>query len=99
MLKEEFYVALRLVALMQNNQPANANSIMTNLEVPLPRFDTFMPSLPRGNSESQKPSAPMGMNGPAPGGINVDELPGLDDLDFSKPAGPMLMAPETRAQS
>jgi len=39
MVKEEFYVALRLVALMQNNEPANANSIMTNLAVPLPRFE------------------------------------------------------------
>jgi len=41
LLKEEFYVALRLVALIQNNLPANANSIMTNLEAPLPRFDDY----------------------------------------------------------
>ena len=41
MLKEEFYVALRLIALIQNNEPANANSIMTNIEVPLPHFEIF----------------------------------------------------------
>ena len=35
---------------MQNNLPANANSIMTNLEAPLPRFDDFKPKLPSAPS-------------------------------------------------
>ena len=39
LLKEEFYIALRLVAYMQNDIPANANSIKLNIEAPLPRFD------------------------------------------------------------
>ena len=39
--REEFYVALRLVAYLQNNMPANENSILTNLVAPLPRFDDF----------------------------------------------------------
>ena len=46
LLKEEFYCALRLVAYMQNNLPANENSIRTNLTPPLPRFDDYKPSTP-----------------------------------------------------
>ena len=46
LLKEEFYCALRLVAYMQNNLPANENSIRTNLTPPLPRFDDYKSSTP-----------------------------------------------------
>ena len=65
---------------------------MKNLEVPLPRFDDFKPSLASGISVQQQPSMSAGMQGPVPGGINVDGLPSLDDLDFSKPQ-PMLPSP------
>ena len=41
LVREEFYVALRLVAYMQNNMPANENSIQMNLVAPLPRFDDY----------------------------------------------------------
>lgn len=41
LVREEFYIALRLVAYMQNNMPANENSIKMNLVAPLPRFDDF----------------------------------------------------------
>jgi len=35
------------------------------------------------------------MGAPAPGGINVDSLPGLDDLDFANPTSqPALQAPQ-----
>jgi hypothetical protein len=39
LVREEFYVALRLVALMQNDIPANENTINLNVEAPLPRFE------------------------------------------------------------
>ena len=41
LVRDEFYVALRLVAYIQNNMPANENSIRMNLVPPLPRFDDF----------------------------------------------------------
>ena len=89
LVKEEFYIALRLVAYMQNNIPANENSIKLNVDAPLPRF----------NDKTQGPTTPGARSAPAPGfgfgapaasskahpGINADALPNLDDLDFSAP--------------
>ena len=46
LVREEFYVALRLVALLQSSQPANANSIINNVPAPLPRFDDYIPATP-----------------------------------------------------
>jgi epidermal growth factor receptor substrate 15 len=42
--KEEFYVALRLIAYHQNGMAADENSINHNVEVGLPRLDSGMPS-------------------------------------------------------
>ena len=44
LVREEFYVALRLVAYMQNNIPANENNININTAAPLPRFDDYKPA-------------------------------------------------------
>ena len=38
--KEEFYVALRLIAYQQHNLPADESSITANLEVGLPMLDS-----------------------------------------------------------
>ena len=43
LLKEEFYIALRLVAYIQNDIGATENSIKLNVEAPLPRFNDFNP--------------------------------------------------------
>ena len=39
LVKEEFYVALRLIAYLQNGMTADENAIDLNLEVDLPRLD------------------------------------------------------------
>ena len=44
LVREEFYVALRLVAYMQNQIPANENSINLNTAAPLPKFDDYKPA-------------------------------------------------------
>ena len=46
LIKEEFYVALRLVALIQSGQPATAESIINNVPASLPRFDDYVPATP-----------------------------------------------------
>ena len=46
LVREEFYVALRLVALLQSSQPATAESIINNIPAPLPRFDDYVPATP-----------------------------------------------------
>jgi len=46
LVREEFYIALRLVAYMQNNMAANEQSIMLDLKAPLPRFDDYKPGTP-----------------------------------------------------
>ena len=90
LLKEEFYIALRLVSYLQNDLPCNENSIRTNLVPPLPRFDDYKPSTPGADPVrpgQAMPSAAAAAAGPSGGrmGINVDSLPDLDNLDFSQP--------------
>ena len=46
--KEEFYVALRLIAYTQNNMRADETSINLNIEVALPQFD-------HGSGAQEKP--------------------------------------------
>jgi len=48
LVREEFYVALRLVAYMQNDMPATENSITMNIVPPLPRFDDNKSVTPGG---------------------------------------------------
>ena len=59
MIKDEFYVALRLIAYLQNDIPANEGSIKLNLEAPLPRFDSAGPA--------GAPNPGSGALGPKPG--------------------------------
>ena len=79
LLKDEFYVALRLVAYLQNGIAANESSIRLNIKVANPRFDDFNRGTP-GASTSPKHSKPA-----AQGGLNIDALPSLDDMDFTAP--------------
>lgn len=44
--KEEFYVALRLIAYHQNGMPVEESSIMNNLEVGLPVLESGAPGAP-----------------------------------------------------
>ena len=86
LIKDEFYIALRLVAYLQNNEPANESSIKLNIKVPNPRFSDFNRGTPgAGSGPEQEPK----FSGAAAGGVNVDALPSLDDLDFSAPMPPM----------
>ena len=73
--KEEFYIALRLIACAQNGKAVDENSIIFDVQVDLPRFDNDQISL----AGSQKPPP---VQAPAPA---LNDLPNLDDLDFSSP--------------
>ena len=57
MVREEFYTAMRLVALMQNDLPATEGSIQMNLAAPLPRFDDYKPATP-GMGVDNRPKGP-----------------------------------------
>lgn len=46
--RDEFYIALRLIAYTQNGMAADENAIELNLEVDLPRLD--------GGAQQQKPA-------------------------------------------
>jgi hypothetical protein len=96
LVKEEFYVAMRLVALMQSDKPATENAINLNVEAPLPRFEDYKPGTPGAPSHTSSRSSEPSMSGasqmrpPQPmqnggGGFNVDSLPDLDTLDFGAP--------------
>lgn len=73
--KEEFYVALRLIAYVQNNIRADETSINLNIEVALPLFDHGGPP----QEKAQAREVPE---------INSQEianqLPDLDDLDLDQ---------------
>ena len=86
LLKDEFYIALRLVAYLQNGIPANESSLRLNVKVDNPRFDEFNRGTPGAMSPNRRQS-PTNRAAAAPlsGGLNVDALPSLDDLDFSQP--------------
>ena len=94
LLKEEFYIAMRLVAYIQNDIPANENSIRMNIAAPLPRFDDYKPTTPGADpsfsaGQSKPAGGMMGQGGGAQGaagGINVESLPDLKDLDFTSPS-------------
>lgn len=79
--KEEFYVALRLIAYHQNGVPADESSITANIEVSLPVLDTgFAGSTSQASSQAQpEPSKPE---------ISAEDiaskLPSLDDLDIGQ---------------
>ena len=82
LLKDEFYVALRLVAYLQNGIAANESSLRLNLKAPNPRFDEFNRGTPGAQSSSPRMSASAAA---APSGLNIEALPSLDDLDFTQP--------------
>ena len=82
LLKEEFYIALRLVAYLQNGIPANESSLRLNVKVPNPRFDDFNRGTPGANASPER--KPMGAAA-ASGGLNIEALPSLDDLVFTSP--------------
>jgi len=91
LVKDEFYVALRLVAYLQNSMAATEQAIQLNVEAPLPRFNDYVPATPGApthNKSSPRGAAAQRMGGGMgmQGGINPDALPDLDSLDFSNPA-------------
>ena len=51
LVKEEFYVALRLIAYLQNGIAADENSIRLNVSAPLPHFDDYHGSTPGAPSQ------------------------------------------------
>lgn len=73
--REEFYLALRLIAYHQNGIEANEGSLKLNLEAPLPKFNLTDPS-------AAQPGVPQMPQGPAASAI-AEKLPDLDDLDIN----------------
>ena len=90
LLKEEFYVALRLVAYLQNDIPANESTIRMNVKSPNPNFSEFCQGTP-GAGTGPQPSRGAAA---ARGGIDLEALPSLDDMDFSspQPMNPQIMS-------
>ena len=79
--KDEFYIALRLIAYAQNNIEATENSIVYDLQVDLPNFDD---SLIRGGNGSSGPDpAKQPTRSTLP--PSMGQLPSFHDLDFSNP--------------
>lgn len=74
--KEEFYVALRLIAYAQNNIECSEKSVKLNIEVALPTFNLGGPGGP-AQAPGQRANDPP----PAFKPEQINELPGLDDLD------------------
>jgi hypothetical protein len=74
--RDEFYVALRLIAYEQNGIKADESSLKINIEAPLPEF-----------SDGDKTNARQTQPRPAPE-IDGDQiakmLPSLDDLDLNQ---------------
>ena len=73
---------------MQNDIPATENSITMGIEPPLPRFEDNKPVMTPGGPGGPRPGGTPGYkmpNAAAAGGINADDLPDLDNLDFSAP--------------
>jgi len=81
--KDEFYVALRLIAYQQNGMPADERSIKANLEVSLPNLNGG--GGPASNAAQQAPPASSKPE------ISAEDiaakLPSLDDLDIGQLQG------------
>ena len=72
--RDEFYIALRLIAYAQNGMTADENAIELNLDVDLPRLD--------GGNQQKPPSSP------APPQVDLaKDLPDLDSLDLNEMNG------------
>lgn len=77
--RDEFYIALKLIAYAQNGIRSDAEAIRLKLESPLPTFD---------GSGSSGPPKQQPVQNPLPDPSK--DLPDLDDLDFS--VGPQVSA-------
>ena len=71
--KDEFYIALRLIAYAQNNMQYDEKAILFDLEVGLPKFDDEQLALTSSQHQKLdiKPALPIGLPS------------SFDDLDFS----------------
>ena len=68
MVKDEFYVALRLIAYLQNDIAPNEGSIKLNIDAPRPRFDgSGMGGPVDSGSSSLGPKPGQAMSVPVPG--------------------------------
>lgn len=74
--KDEFYIALRLIAYAQNNMKSDEDSIMFDLKVGLPNFDDGPSILSKSSSSTTQQSSNPAM---------FSSLPSLDELDFKNP--------------
>lgn len=76
MSRDEFYLALKLIAYAQNGIPPTEESVLAKVEVPFPQF----------KSDSSKPGMGMGMGMPNPaaaprGPTLADHLPDMNQLN------------------
>lgn len=75
--RDEFYIALRLIAYAQNNIEVSLKSIRLDIEVGLPNFDAGRPQQPMSDMNR--------LNDPPPAfkPEDINSLPSLDDLDIN----------------
>ena len=71
--KDEFYVALKLIAYAQNKIEPSIDSVITNLPVKMPEFQF-------SSSTGSEAAAPAKSEAKPASTINVDALPSLDDI-------------------
>ena len=80
--RDEFYVALRLIAYAQNGIQPNEDSIKFNIEVDLPKFEAAMLALPpsdfREKPEIQAEQIAAAL--PDLDSLNIDSLNGIQSL-------------------
>lgn len=76
--REEFYVALRLIAYAQNGIPPTEDSIMQNIEAPFPQFRDDS----RKQNMNSMDSSGGGMSMPQPPSL-ADHLPDLNNINVA----------------
>jgi hypothetical protein len=75
--RDEFYVALRLIAYAQNGIPPTEDSVEENIEVPFPQFKSDTPKRPSMNSMDGSYNLPPPQMMPS----IADNLPDLNNLN------------------
>ena len=74
--RDEFYVSLRLISYMQNGMRCDEEAVRAGAEVALPNFEDEFKSIVGPNKSNPQPMPQQDI---------AENLPSLDDLDFSEP--------------
>ncbi len=79
LVRDEFYIALRLVALAQADKEVSERAIMIDIDAPLPRFDA-----PAGSYENSPAHVPDYAAAPSPSGGPDEEKYAISDPDLQR---------------